>query len=142
MDRQNLYAVAVGLTERVVTDPRWQKENDEIGLNVFGMLLYGFAMGVGRLVMILEMEDVDSVVELCLTRRVGVNPKWSSGMVAEAKRSAFNQEHHLIHYELISIGHSYGSIQDQAAVVDNVFANIASIRKRMNEESANTDKSN
>lgn len=134
MDRQNLYAAVVGLTEKVVNDPRWAAAKDEIGLNVLGMLLYGYALTVGRVVMVLEIEDVDDVVEKCLVRRVGTGPQWSKGLVAEAKLSAFNPARHLIHYELIGVGQSYASIQDAATIVDNVFANIASIRARMSED--------
>lgn len=136
MDRQNLYETAVGLAERVVTDPRWQQEKDELGVNVFGMLLYGYVLAVGRVVMILELDDIDAVVEQCLVRRVGAAPKWSNGMVAEAKLSAFNQAHHPVHYELIGLGHSYLTVEDQAVVVENIFANIASIRTRYDAEQA------
>lgn len=139
MDRQNLYAAVVGLTEKVVNDPRWAAEKDEIGLNVLGMLLYGYAVTVGRVMMVLEIEDVDDVVEKCLVRRVGTGPQWSKGLVAEAKLSAFNPARHLIHYELIGVGQSYATVHQVATVVDNVFANIASIRARMNEDENATE---
>jgi hypothetical protein len=123
------------LTERVGTlaaavraDPRW--EQDDLSVSVLGMLLYGFALATGRIVMFLDMEDIDAALLRVMTERVGAAAKWSGGLVEEANRSAFNQAHHPGQHELIGVGHWYFGIEDQAAVVDNVFANIQRVRRR------------
>jgi hypothetical protein len=118
------------LTNRVLADPRWEGEQDDLGVSVLGMLLYGFALATGRLVMFLDMEDIDAAVLRVLTERVGVAPKWGGGLVADANASAFDQDHHPGQHELIGVGHSYFGVEDQAAIVDNVFANIQSVRQR------------
>ena len=116
------------LADAVLADPRW--EQDDLSVSVLGMLLYGFALAIGRVVMFLDMEDIDTAVLRCLTERVGAATKWSSGLVAEANASAFDQAHHPGHHELIGVGHSYFGVEDRASLVDNVFANIESVRRR------------
>jgi hypothetical protein len=128
--REALFERLAELADRVLADPRWENARDDLGVAVFGMLLYGFAVAIGRIVMLLDMEDIDAAVLRCLTQRAGVAAKWGGGLVAEAHASAFDKDHHPGHYELIGVGHSYFGVEDQAAIVDNVFANIQSVRRR------------
>ena len=130
MTREHLFERVAELSGRVLADPRWGDERDDLGVSVLGMLLYGFALATGRLALFLDMEDIDAAVLRCLTERVGVAAKWGGGLVEEANRSAFNKTHHPGHHELIGVGHSYFGVEDQAAVVENVFANIQSVRLR------------
>jgi hypothetical protein len=116
------------LAHAVVSDPRWQ--DDTLGVAVLGMLLYGYAMAVGRMVMLLNVDDIDAAVVRSMTGAVGAAEKWSAGLVAEANASAFDKSHHPGNFDLIGVGHSYFGEDDQAVVVDNVFANIASARRR------------
>ena len=51
-------------------------------------------------------------------------------MVAEANAAAFNKAHHPGHHELIAVGQSYMGLENQSAIVDNDFANLANIRRR------------
>ena len=80
--------------------------------------------------MLLDMKDIDAAVLRCLIERIGAADKWSGGLVAGASASAFNKAHHLGNHELIGVGHSYFGVKDQAAVIDNVFANISSVKQR------------
>jgi len=130
MTREHLFERVAELSDRVLADPRWGDERDDLGVSVLGMLLYGFALATGRLALFLDMEDIDAAVLRCLTERVGVAAKWGGGLVEEANRSAFNKTYHPGHHELIGVGHSYFGVEDQAAVVENVFANIQSVRLR------------
>ncbi len=116
------------LANAVVADPRF--ERDDFSVSVLGMLLYGYALGTGRLFFLLDTPDVDAAVLRVMTERVGAAAKWSGGLVAEANAAAFDQAHHPGHHELIGMGHSYIGVEDRAALVDNVFANTASARRR------------
>jgi len=118
------------LVEGVLDDPRWEDERDDLGVVVLGMLLYGFALATGRIVLFLDTEDIDAAVLTCLTERIGAAPKWSEGLVAEARASGVDEAHHPAHHELIGVGHSYFGYEDLAVVLDNVFANIESHRRR------------
>ena len=116
------------LTEAVLADPRWQQ--DDVSVTVLGMILYGFALATGRIVMFLDMDDIDAAVLSCLTERIGAPPKWSGGLVAEANASSMDRAHHAGHHQLIGVGHSYFfRIKDRSTQVDNVFANIESVRR-------------
>jgi hypothetical protein len=116
------------LADAVVADPRFVR--DDLSVSVLGLLLYGYALGTGRLFFFLDMPDIDAAVLQVMTERVGAAAKWSGGLVAEAAKSAFDQAHHPGHHELIGVGHSYMGVEDRAVLVDNVFANIASVRRR------------
>ena len=119
------------LADRILADSRWESQRDDLGISVLGMLLYGYALAVGRSVMFLDMEDIDAAVLRCLTERAGIAARWGSGLVEEANASAFDKGHHPGHHELIGVGHSYFFVENQAAIVDNVFANIESVRRRV-----------
>ena len=115
------------LADAVLSDPRWQQ--DDISVEVLGMLLYGFALMMGRTVMYLDLEDIDAAVTGCLVEYVGAAPKWSGGLVAEANASAFDKPHHPAHHELIGVGHSSFGVKDPREVIDNVFTNIDRFRR-------------
>jgi hypothetical protein len=124
---QDALAERIGeLADAVLADPRWQR--DDLNVSVLGMLLYGYALAIGRLALFLDMEDIIAAVIRCLIERVGAAGKWTGGLVASANASAFDKAHHPGHHALIGIGHSYYPVQDRAAILDNVFANFASVR--------------
>jgi hypothetical protein len=117
------------LAEAVKSDPRWVQ--DDISITVFGMLLYGYALAIGRFVMLLEIKDIDTAVYRTLTGNLNVASKWCYGLVADANASAFNKIHHPGNHELIGVGHSYFGVHNQPAIIDNVFGNITKIRNRL-----------
>lgn len=131
MTRDELCRQINELTQQVVDDPRWEDQHDDLGVSVLGMILFGFSLAKGRIVMILEMEDINAAVFESLTTVVGAASKWSNGLIEEANASAFDESHHAGHFQLIGVGHSYLSVDDQAAIVDNIFQNLQSIRNRV-----------
>jgi|GEM_PF-1579069 len=127
MTRKELTENAGKLAEAVVADWRWV--SDELSVSVFGMILYGFSQEAAKAAR-LAVKDVDAAVLWCLTERVGAAAKWSAGLVAEANAAARRKAHHPGHHELIEVGRTYYGVADAQEVVDNIFANIASVRKR------------
>ncbi len=127
MARDALNARISGLADAVVADWRWVR--DDLSVSILGMLLYGLARATAR-DFGLAVADVDAAVLQCMTERVGAAAKWSGGLVAEAHASADDKAHHPGHHELIGVGQSYHGVADRGAVVNNVFANFASVRKR------------
>jgi hypothetical protein len=115
------------LADAVLADWRWVR--DDLNVSVLGMLLYGLALESGRS-MSLAVADVDAAVLRCLTERVGAAAKWSGGLVEEANHSAREKSHHPGHHELIGVGRTYHPVTDRRALVENVFANFASVRRR------------
>ena len=128
MNRNELTKQVEKLANAIVADLRW--ENGTLDVVVLGMLLYGYALALGRMAMMLEAEDIDAAVLSSISRATGAAQKWTSGLVEDANASAFNKDHHPGNHELIGVGHSYFGVKDQEVIVDNVFANIASVRKR------------
>ena len=128
MNRDALAKKVGELVDAVRADSRWQQ--DDLSVAILGMISYGYALAIGRLVMFLDMPDINAAVLKCLTENVRAAAKWSGGLVADANASAFNKAHHPGNHELIGVGHSYFGVEDRSAVVNNVFANIASYRQR------------
>ena len=93
------------------------------------MLLYGFARASAR-DLGLTVAEVNTAVLQCLTERVGAAEKWSGGLVVQARASADEKANHPGHHELIGVGESYHAVADRRALVNNVFANFASVRRR------------
>jgi hypothetical protein len=116
------------LAERIVADPRWPAHRDDLGLAVLGMLLYGYALAMGRILFSLDVADIDAALVRVLGERLGAARKWSAGLVAAANRAAFDKTYHPGHHELIAVGHSYLGVEDPAEIVDNVLANLERMR--------------
>ena len=114
----------------VVRDDRWGGAADDLGVAVLGMILYGYALAVGRLVMLLEIECVAKATEKVLVEVVGAASKWSEGLVRDAETSAFDRAYHPQQFELVGVGHSYYGVNDSSSIVDNVFTNIDAVRSR------------
>jgi hypothetical protein len=117
----------------VVDDPRWQAEKDDLGVTVFGMILYGYGLAIASIIMVLERDDINTAVTRCIVDAVGAAPKWSSGLVEEAARSALDTEHNPGAADLISTGWQYIAEPTISTLVDNVFANIRAIRSQIEE---------
>lgn len=126
MNREELTQKVGQLASAVVTDRRWN--NGTLEVSVLGMLLYGYALAVGRVVMFLEIEDIEAALLRTMTGTVGSAEKWSTGLVTEASKSAFDPAYHPGQHELIGVGHSYLGAKDQATIVENIFANFTRFR--------------
>ncbi len=130
MTPEKLFDSLAALADRVIADPRWQDENDDLGVSVLGMILDGYGLAMGRAMMLLDVEDINAAVTRCLVERVGVAAKWGGGLVEDAARSAFDKAHHPGQYELIGVGHQYMGEGKLGKLVGTVFANIQSVRRR------------
>src|SRR6185369_1907311 len=104
MTAELLYESVAKLADRVLADQRWETEDDDLGVSVLGMLLYGFALAAGRIAMLLDVEDIDAAVLRTLTMHIGAAAKWSAGLVEEANRSAFDKAYHPRQFDLIGVG--------------------------------------
>lgn len=127
MTRDALTSRVGELAEAVLADWRWVR--DDLNVSVLGMILYGFGLETGR-VMGLTVADVDAAALRCMTEHAGAAAKWSGGLVEEAAASARDKGHHPGHHELIGVGRTYCGVADGRTLVDNVYANFASVRRR------------
>src|SRR5256885_12397018 len=91
MNRDALAKKVGELLDAVRADSRWQQ--DDLSVAILGMISYGYALAIGRLVMFLDMPDIDAAVHKCLTENVGAAAKWSGGVGADANAAALYKEH-------------------------------------------------
>lgn len=127
MTRDDLTVRVGQLADAVLADWRWVR--DDLSVSILGMILYGYGLEAGR-AKGLSVADTDAAVLRCMTERVGAAAKWSGGLVAEANAAARSKNHHAGHHELIGVGRTYNGIADGRALVENVYANFASVRQR------------
>jgi hypothetical protein len=127
MTREALTGRIGELADAVLDDWRWAR--DDLSVSVLGMILYGLAIETGR-AMGLAAANIDAAVLECMTERIGAAAKWSSGLVAEAGVSARDKAYHPGQHELVEVGRTYQGVADRKALVDNVYANFASVRRR------------
>jgi hypothetical protein len=127
MTREALTGRIDELADAVLADWRWVQ--DDLNVSVLGMLLYGLALATSQ-ALGLAVADIDAAVLRCMVDRVGAAAKWSGGLVAAANASASDKSHHPGQYELIGVGRTYHGVVDRRALIDNVFANFASVRQR------------
>jgi hypothetical protein len=92
--QEDLFEMLSALADKVVADERWLDENDDLGVEVFGTILYGYALAIGRLMMFLDDEKIHAAVTQCLVERVDVAKKWATDLVKEAARAAFDEKYH------------------------------------------------
>ena len=115
------------LTRAVTADPRWDLQ-DELMCQVFGFTMYGYLVGVGRLICFMDVEDIQRLAADQLTG-LGIGPKYARGMMQHAHRVFTDEGNKSIHSQLIGIGHAHFAAEDMAEVVEAVFANTESIKK-------------
>jgi hypothetical protein len=125
MNAERLYERVSEVAALVVADSRWRACSDDLGVSVMGMLLYGYALAIGRFVMLLDLSDINNVVARVVSDHTGSAEEWTKGMVQAAAAAAFDEQVHPGHFELIGVGHQYmTSAPGTKAIVENIFANI------------------
>ena len=66
---------ALAFTTAVTSDSRWVLE-DELMCQVFGFTLYGYALGVGRVVCFMDVADIQAMAAGELSG-LGIGPKYA-----------------------------------------------------------------
>jgi hypothetical protein len=128
--KARLFETLAEVAERLSVDPRWEEERDDFGVEVVGMLLFGYGFMVGRTIHLMDREEIcDGVVQV-LAEKLGVAKKWAGGLVEEASLSIFDRKNHAIHHDLIAQGHRYFG-RSQQEIVENIFMNIDTIKGRL-----------
>jgi hypothetical protein len=115
------------LTIAVTSDPRWDL-TDELMVQVFGFTLYGYVVGVGRILCILDMPDINSVVEQSLIG-LGIGRQYAQGLVRNAQEVLLEESSESVHSQLIGIGHSHFRSESFDEVVNSVFNNTAALKQ-------------
>lgn len=115
------------LFSAITGDPRWDI-NDELLFQVAGFTFYGYCFGFGRLVCLMDADDIDAYVAGKLTG-LGAGAKYVQGMIARARQDFVTGEDAEPAdtddplSRLIGIGHSYFSADDFTPLVESVYEN-------------------
>lgn len=78
--QQAFHDKANRLFSAITNDPRWDI-NDELLFQVAGFSFYGYCFGFGRLVCLMDADDIDAYVAGKLTG-LGAGAKYVQGMIA------------------------------------------------------------
>ena len=115
------------LFSAITGDPRWDI-NDELLFQVAGFSFYGYCFGFGRLVCLMDADDIDAYVAGKLTG-LGAGAKYVQGMIARARQDFITDEDaEPVDTDdplsrLIGIGHSHFSADDFSPLVESVYEN-------------------
>ena len=95
-----------------------------------GFTFYGYCFGFGRLVCLMDTDDIDAYVAGKLTG-LGAGAKYVQGMIARARQDFVTGENAEPVdtddplSQLIGIGHSYFSADEFTPLVESVYENYA-----------------
>lgn len=113
--------------ESVMNHPKWSLE-DELMIQVLGFTLYGYLFGVGRLILFMDVEEINKVALTKLTS-MGVGLKYTEGLI-EAAHNAFTDGNDQSSYsQLVGIGHSHFASEDLAVCIESIINNTEALRQ-------------
>ena len=116
------------VTAAVTSDPRWVLE-DEMMCQVFGFTLYGYALGIGRIVCFMDVADVQEMAAGELSG-LGIGPQYAVGMMDHAHQEFMQENNQSFHAQLVNIGHSHFASEDIDELVESIFTNTDLIRNQ------------
>ena len=117
------------LFSAITNDPRWDI-NDELLFQVAGFTFYGYCFGFGRLVCLMDADDIDAYVAGKLTG-LGAGAKYVQGMIARARQDfVISEDAEPADTDdplsrLIDIGHAHFSADNFTPLVESVYENYS-----------------
>ena len=118
--KEKLKSKTVEFVNSVTADSRWDLQN-ELMVQVLGFTLYGYAFGIGRLILFMDAEEINKIIENELTG-IGIGLKYAQGLV-EAAHGTFIKEEESINSQLVEVGHSNFAAEDISECVESIFEN-------------------
>ena len=115
------------LVDMVVSDSRWNLQ-DELMVQVLGLTIYGYTFGLGRLVLFMDVEEINEVAINQITK-LGVGKKYAHGLIDAAFKSFTNDNDQSIYSQLVDIGHSHFASEDLGICVESIFSNTEALRQ-------------
>lgn len=111
--------------EEISSDPRWDIQ-DELMFQVFGYTLYGYAFGLGRMSLFLDVEEINSVVINALVE-LGSGEKYARGMIDSASSTFISDQSNDIYSQFVGIGHSHFASENISECINSIFTNVNTI---------------
>ncbi|HRE79704.1 MAG TPA: hypothetical protein PLN52_01590 [Opitutaceae bacterium] len=113
--------------QRVVSDPRWQLE-DELMCQVLGFTLHGYLFGLGRIHCFMDVEEIHDVA-IELLAGIGMGRKYVEGMIEAAHEEFLRENNGSWQNQLNGVGHSHALKEDLNVLAESIFTNTALIKK-------------
>lgn len=117
---------ADAFTSAVTNDSRWRLE-DELMCQVFGFTLYGYVFGVGRIICLMDVDEIQQLAADQLSG-LGIGPKYAAGMMEHAHQEFMTEGNTSLHSQLVGVGHSHFASDEIDALIESVFVNTERIR--------------
>lgn len=127
----DLFQEVAPVADLLKADPDWLDQNDDLGVEVAGLVLFGYAFGFGRLILLMEAEDIETAMVRVLTERLGVATKWATGLVDHAGQTIFDKSRNPNHHALIGFGHDLFVGQPPEVIVNTIFEKTQVLRRFM-----------
>lgn len=115
------------VSKEITDDPRWDIQS-ELMIQVYGFTLFGYALGVGRIICILNLEDIQEETIKQLTN-LGVGHKYAQGLIEHATELFGSEDKNSYHSQLIGIGHSHFSSDDLTELKESIFKNTEALTR-------------
>jgi hypothetical protein len=90
-------------------------------VQVLGFSLYGYALGISRLILFMNANEINKIIVNELVD-IGIGLKNVHGLV-ESAYDTFINEDVSINSQLVDVGHSYFAIEDVSECLESIFEN-------------------
>jgi len=125
--KEKLEAKVEELITSVTTDPRWNLQ-DELLVQVLGFTLYGYAFGIGRLSLFMDVEEINEVsVEQLIN--LGVGPEYAKGLIGTAFNVFSDENNQSYESQLVEVGHSYFASENINECTNSIFHNTEALQQ-------------
>ena len=113
------------ISKEITADLRWDIQS-ELMIQVYGFTLFGYAIGVGRIICFLDLEDIqkETISQLI---NLGIGPNYAKGLIEHATELFGSEDKNSYHSQLIGIGHSHFSSEDLTELKESIFKNTEAL---------------
>jgi len=125
---ERYYEKLCDYSDQVLSDSRWKSESDDLGLYIFGMVSYGYALALGRFVLMLDIDVINRGTSRWFSEKTGLEASRVDSLISIASVAAFNSERYPVENQLIGLGHRFIGEADSRKIVDTVYDSIQNQR--------------
>ena len=113
------------VVDHVTSDPRWNVE-DELMVQVLSFTLYGYALGCGRVIHLMDSEDISAIPQRLISD-LGVGPGYVTGMLEHAHAAFTDEADDSTHSQLVNLGYSHFNSDKINKCIESIFQNAEAI---------------
>ena len=115
------------IVDAVTSDLRWNLQ-DELFVQVLSFTLYGYALGSGRVIHLMDEQDITAIPQTLISE-LGVGPDYVRGMLEHAHSVFIDETDDSIHSQLVNLGYSHFNSDKINKCIESIFQNTDAISK-------------